>query len=174
MPATWPRCLALAMPSAGGRSPKSWWCEAMTTTSAGSDTTTDRPSPMVAARITPLSLLGGRYASRVLERNILVYRRSWIFIISGFFEPLFYLLSIGVGLSHLVGPINVDGREIPYTAFVAPGLLASSAMNGAMIDSTFQVFMKLKIAKTYDAMLATPLAGGEIPRGELSWCVLRA
>ena len=60
-----------------------------------------------------------------------------------------------------------------YTAFVAPGLLASSAMNGAMIDSTFLVFMKLKIAKTYDAMLATPLAVGDIALGELSWCVLR-
>ncbi len=136
-------------------------------------TTRERPGG-VALRITPLALLGGRHAARVLERNILVYRRSWIFIVSGFFEPLFYLLSIGVGLSHLVGPIPVDGRLVAYTAFVAPGLLASSAMNGAMIDSTFQVFMKLKIAKTYDAMLATPLAVGDIAVGELSWCVLRA
>ena len=127
----------------------------------------------MALRITPLALLGGRHAGRILERNILVYRRAWIFLVSGFFEPLFYLLSIGVGLSHLVGPIPVDGRLVPYTAFVAPGLLASSAMNGAMIDSTFQVFMKLKIAKTYDAMLATPLAVGDIAVGELSWCVLR-
>jgi lipooligosaccharide transport system permease protein len=127
----------------------------------------------VVLRITPLALLGGRHAARVLERNILVYRRSWIFLVSGFFEPLFYLLSIGVGLSHLVGPIPVDGRLVAYTAFVAPGLLASSAMNGAMLDSTFQVFMKLKIAKTYDAMLATPLAVGDIAVGELSWCVLR-
>jgi lipooligosaccharide transport system permease protein len=124
-------------------------------------------------RITPLALLGGRHAVRVLERNILVYRRSWIYIVSGFFEPLFYLLSIGVGLSHLVGPIPVDGRVVAYTAFVAPGLLASSAMNGAMLDSTFLVFMKLKIAKTYDAMLATPLSVGDIAVGELSWCVLR-
>src|SRR5450631_4194597 len=119
---------------------------------------TTRPRPGgVVLRITPLALLGGRHAARVLERNILVYRRSWIFIISGFFEPLFYLLSIGIGLSHLVGPVNVDGRLVPYTAFVAPGLLASSAMNGAMLDSTFLVFFKLKIAKTYDAMLSTPL-----------------
>ncbi len=127
----------------------------------------------VAARITPLALLGGRHAGRVLERNILVYRRSWIFLVSGFFEPLFYLLSIGIGLSHLVGPIPVDGRLVAYTAFVAPGLLASSAMNGALIYSTFMVFMKLKIAKTYDAMLATPLGVGDLALGELSWCVLR-
>jgi lipooligosaccharide transport system permease protein len=134
---------------------------------------TDPRPPGVVARITPLALLGGRHASRVLERNILVYRRSWIFIISGFFEPLFYLLSIGVGLSHLVGPINVDGKLVPYTAFVAPGLLASSAMNGAMLDSTFLVFFKLKIAKTYDAMLSTPLGVDDVALGELSWCVLR-
>jgi lipooligosaccharide transport system permease protein len=141
----------------------------MTTTS----TETERPLRGGSLRITPLALLGGRYASRVLERNILVYRRSWIFIISGFFEPLFYLLSIGIGLSRLVGPIPVDGRLVAYTAFVAPGLLASSAMNGAMIDSTFLVFMKLKIAKTYDAMLATPLGVGDVALGELSWCVIR-
>jgi lipooligosaccharide transport system permease protein len=138
-----------------------------------STSTTGRGSPAVALRITPLGLLGGRSAARVLERNILVYRRSWIFIISGFFEPLFYLLSIGIGLSHLVGAIPVDGHKVPYTVFVAPGLLASSAMNGAMLDSTFLVFMKLKIAKTYDAMLATPLGVGDIALGELSWCVLR-
>jgi lipooligosaccharide transport system permease protein len=133
----------------------------------------DERPPGVVTRITPLALLGGRHASRVLERNILVYRRSWIFIVSGFFEPLFYLLSIGVGLSHLVGPINVDGKSVPYTAFVAPGLLASSAMNGAMLDSTFLVFFKLKIAKTYDAMLSTPLGVNDVALGELSWCVLR-
>jgi lipooligosaccharide transport system permease protein len=124
-------------------------------------------------RVTPFAALGGRYAARVLERNVLVYRRSWIFLVSGFFEPFFYLLSIGVGLSHLVGPIPVDGRAVAYTAFVAPGLLASSAMNGAMIDSTFLVFMKLKISKTYDAMLSTPLGVGDVALGELGWCVLR-
>jgi lipooligosaccharide transport system permease protein len=46
-------------------------------------------------------------------------------------------------------------------------------MNGAMIDSTFLVFFKLKIAKTYDAMLVTPLGVGDVALGELSWCVLR-
>src|ERR1700684_2044159 len=145
----------------------------MTFASTDSGSALDQRSPGVALRITPLSLLGGRSAARVLERNILVYRRSWIFIISGFFEPLFYLLSIGIGLSHLVGAIPVQGRLVAYTVFVAPGLLASSAMNGAMLDSTFQVFMKLKIAKTYDAMLATPLGVRDVALGGLRWCVLR-
>ena len=60
-----------------------------------------------------------------------------------------------------------------YTAYVAPGLLASSAMNGAVFDSTFNIFFKLKIAKTYDAMLSTPLAPDDIALGELSWALLR-
>ena len=145
----------------------------MTSTDASTSASSGLERPAVALRIAPLAFLGGRNAFRVLERNIMVYRRSWIFIVSGFFEPLFYLLSIGIGLSHLVGPIPVNGRLVAYTAFVAPGLLASSAMNGAMLDSTFLVFMKLKIAKTYDAMLATPLAVGDIALGELGWCVLR-
>ena len=46
---------------------------------------------------------------------------------------------------------------MPYRDFVAPGLLAVSAMNGALYDSTFNVFFRLKYAKLYDSMLATPV-----------------
>ncbi len=88
----------------------------------------------------------------------MVYRRTWIVLVSGFFEPVFYLLAIGFGIGGLVGPVVLpDGQTIPYAVFVAPGLLASSAMNGAIYDSTFNIFFKLRYAKTYDAMLSTPL-----------------
>ena len=87
-------------------------------------------------------------------------------------RALFYLLSIGVGLNHLVGALAVGGLAIPYTAYVAPGLLASSAMNGALFDSTFNVFFKLKIEKTYDTVLSTPLSVGDIALGELAWCMI--
>jgi lipooligosaccharide transport system permease protein len=127
-----------------------------------------------ALRIAPPALFGTRRSRRLVERNILVYRRSWIFFVSGFFEPFFYLLSIGVGLSKLVHPIHVGHQLIPYTTFVAPGLLATSAMNGATLDSTFNVFFKLKIAKTYDAVLSTPLGPGDVALGELTWALLRA
>jgi lipooligosaccharide transport system permease protein len=126
-----------------------------------------------ALRIAPPSLLGGRRARRVVERNILVYRRGWVFFVSGFFEPFFYLLSIGVGLNHLVGPLPLGGRIVAYTQYVAPGLLASSAMNGAIFDSTFNIFFKLKIAKTYDGMLSTPLGPTDIALGELTWSLMR-
>ncbi len=124
-------------------------------------------------RITPSIVVAGRGGRRIVERNILVYRRGWIFFVSGFFEPFFYLLSIGIGLSTLVGRLPLGGHLVAYTSYVAPGLLASSAMNGAIFDSTFNIFFKLKIAKTYDAMLSTPLAPTDIALGELTWALMR-
>ncbi len=116
---------------------------------------------MTAAAIAP----GARY---LLERNFMVYRRTWMVIFSGFFEPLFYLFSMGFGLGHFVG--HVDG--ISYASFIAPGLLASSAMNGAIYDST-NVFWKLKYAKVYDAILATPVGPADVAVGETSWAIFR-
>jgi len=143
--------------------------------SSGSTPTTLRrdllaPSP---PRITPLALLGLGRAKRVFQRNVVVYRRGWRFMVSGFFEPFFYLVSIGLGLSKLVGAIHVDGHAFPYTVFVAPGLLAASAMNGAIFDCTFKIFFQLKIMKVYDSMLSTPLGPTDLALGELLWALAR-
>jgi lipooligosaccharide transport system permease protein len=119
-------------------------------------------------RILPMPLVGTR-AVRVLERNILVYRRTWPVLFSGFFEPVFYLLGIGLGLAPIVG--DVDG--IPYAMFVAPALMATSAMNGAIYDSTFNLFYKLKYAHTYDAMLSTPMSVPDVASGEVAWALTR-
>lgn len=124
-------------------------------------------------RVVPVALVGRGRARRLVERNVVAYRRGWVMLVSGFFEPLFYLLSIGLGLRHLVGALTFGGRPISYTEFVAPGLLASAAMNGAIFDATFGTFFKLKIAKTYDAVLATPLGVRDVVIGELSWAMIR-
>ncbi len=127
-------------------------------------------------RITPpaLTFLATRRWQRLVERNLYVYRRGWLIIFSGFFEPLFYLLSLGIGVGKLVGDLPGPGGElVDYTAFVAPGLLAASAMNGALMESTFNVFHKLKYAKTYDAVLATPVGVPDIAVGETVWAVIR-
>ena len=92
----------------------------------------------------------------------------------GFFEPLFYLLALGVGLGRLVGDVPApDGQPITYGAFVAPALLAASAMNGAIYDATFNVFFRLKYDKIYDAILATPMRPGDIALGEIGWALIR-
>ena len=133
----------------------------------------DAVTPTLAVRTTPLPLAGNK-SWRLVERNLVVYRRIWPLIVSGFFEPVFYLLSLGVGIGALVGTVaGPDGRPIDYTVFVAPALLASSAMNGAIYDSTMNVFFKLKFARTYDAMLATPLGPADIAVGEITWAQLR-
>ena len=124
-------------------------------------------------RMVPAALFGRGRAWRLVERNIVAYRRSWVVLVSGFFEPFFYLLSIGLGLNHLVGPLTFGGKTVSYTVFVAPGLLASAAMNGAIFDATFGIFFKLKIVKTYDAVLSTPLGVRDVAVGELTWALIR-
>jgi len=118
--------------------------------------------------------LAGREAvGLILHRNYLAYRRAWYVFVSGFLEPVFYLFSIGVGVGQLVTGFEFNGQTIPYAEFVAPGMLAASAMNGTMLDSTFNFFFKLKYSKLFDQMLATPLTTMDVARGELSWSLLR-
>lgn len=121
-----------------------------------------------------LPRFGSRRSARIFERNFMVYRSQWLMLVSGFFEPLFYLLSIGIGLNHLVGNLHVGGRVVSYATFVAPGMLATSAMNGAVIDSIFNTFFRLKISHAYDAVLATPLDVTDVALGEVWWALARA
>jgi lipooligosaccharide transport system permease protein len=104
----------------------------------------------------------------------MVYRRTWIIVVSGFVEPLLYLMSVRLGLGDLVGDVDLgNGRQVSYASFVAPALMAAAAMNGAIYDATMNVYFKLKYAKTYDTMLATPLEVGDVAVGEIAWAVLR-
>lgn len=98
---------------------------------------------------------------------------NWLVMVSGLFEPIFYLLSLGIGLGTLVGTVVVDGREIEYAAFIAPALLAVAAMNGAIYDSTWNVFFKIRFAKLYEGMLATSLGPLDVALGEISLALLR-
>lgn len=109
----------------------------------------------------------------LLQRNYIVYRGAWWIFVTGFLEPVFYLFSIGVGVGQLINGFEFHGQLIPYAEFVAPGMLAASAMNGALLDSTFNFFFKLKYSKTFEQMLATPLTTRDVARGELTWSLLR-
>lgn len=113
-------------------------------------------------------------ARHLLERNLRVYRRVWPAVFSGVFEPAFYLFAIGVGLGALVGDVaGPGGQSVRYAVFVAPALLAASTMNGAVAESTFNLFSKLKQDKTYVAILATPMRPSDIAVGEITFSQLR-
>jgi lipooligosaccharide transport system permease protein len=123
------------------------------------------------SQVAPLSSL---QALRLLVlRNYIVYRSAWKLFLTGFLEPVFYLFSIGIGVGQLITTFEFNGQAIPYAEFVAPGMLAASAFNGALLDSTYNVFFKLKYDKLYDQMLATPLSTSDIARGEIAWGQLR-
>ena len=118
--------------------------------------------------------LGLGMARFVVARNATAFRRAWVLLLSGFVEPVFYLFSLGVGLGALIGTVTTDeGTVVGYAAFVAPALLAASAMNGAIFDATFNVFFKLRYQHLYDAMLATPIGPRDIAVGEITWSLLR-
>ena len=127
---------------------------------------------MLALRLSVPSAL--TRPTRMVERNLLVYRRTFMVIFSGFFEPLFYLFSMGFGVGALVGAVQLEnGSTVAYAVFVAPALLASSAMNGAIYETSNNFFFKLKYAKLYDAIIATPMSLKDVARGEILWALLR-
>ncbi|MBO0842744.1 MAG: ABC transporter permease [Nocardioides sp.] len=116
----------------------------------------------------------GEAAGLLLYRNLLVYRRAWVVFVTGFLEPVFYLLSIGVGVGAMISGFDVGGHHVAYRDFVAPGMVAAAAMNGALLDATFNFFFKLKFNKLYDQVLATPMRTRDVAAGELLWTQSRS
>lgn len=111
----------------------------------------------------------------VVQRGLIAARSSsWAVVLSGFFEPVFYLASMGIGLGKLIGDVQTSqGIEVSYAAFIAPALLAVSAMNGAIYDSTWNVFFKLNYGKLYEGMLSTSLGPLDVALGEILYALLR-
>lgn len=118
--------------------------------------------------------MSGGNARAVIERGLrATMSNNYLVILSGFFEPVFYLFSMGIGLGGIIGSIDVDGASVPYGAYIAPALLAVSAMNGAIYDSTWNVFFKLNFGKLYQTMLLTSLGPLDVAIGEITLALLR-
>lgn len=118
------------------------------------------------------------YAGRsrvIVQRGYLAMKSSnWFVILSGFVEPVFYLLSFGFGVGQLIGGVtDGNGNPVPYAAYIAPALLATSAMNGAIYDSTWNVFFRMHFGKQYQATLATSMGPLDLALGEMAWALLR-
>lgn len=111
------------------------------------------------------------YALSVWRRNAAMYQRTWKWnILPNFFEPVFYLFSIGIGVGAYVSQMN----GMSYIQFLAPGLICVAAMNGASFEVTYNIFVRLTFEKSYDAMLTTPIEPDDVLAGEVLWAVTRA
>jgi lipooligosaccharide transport system permease protein len=136
-------------------------------------TIADRTSAATAPKRRFGGMSGGN-ARAVIERGLrATMSNNYLIVLSGFFEPVFYLLSMGIGLGGIIGAIEVDGASVPYGAYIAPALLAVSAMNGAIYDSTWNVFFKLNFGKLYQTMLLTSLGPLDVAVGEITLALLR-
>jgi lipooligosaccharide transport system permease protein len=134
----------------------------------------DVTSTALGFRVVPPALIGLTRGRRLIERNVRVFRKTWWVFMSGFAEPAFYLLSIGIGIGKLVGGMPGPHHTIvPYATYVAPALLASSAMNGAVIESTYNVYFKIKFSRVYDAVLASPMDARDVALGDIVTALLR-
>jgi lipooligosaccharide transport system permease protein len=114
-------------------------------------------------------------ALRVLEHNLVVYRRTWKgSVFMSFVSPILFLAAMGFGLGGLIsrGPVRtVDG--LSYLVFLAPGLLVATAMQSGFVETTFPIMARIQWERTYEGMLATPLRILDVLAGEFGWLALR-
>jgi lipooligosaccharide transport system permease protein len=113
-----------------------------------------------------------RRALALVERNFLTYRRSATPFLFAMIEPIMYMLSIGFGVGQLVG--SVPGVDVSYARYVAPAMLATTAMNTALNQTSFGVFARIKLEHTYDAILPTPVSVTDIAVGEVTSAVINS
>ena len=120
------------------------------------------------------SIYSGRSLT-LIERGFKAFKSSnWMVVLSGFVEPVFYLLAFGFGIGQLIGNLeDGSGNLVSYAAFIAPALLATSAMNGAIYDSTWNVFFKMHFGKIYQVMLSTSMGPLDVALGEIFWALMR-
>jgi lipooligosaccharide transport system permease protein len=110
-------------------------------------------------------------ALAVWRRNILVWRKLIVpAVLMNFGEPTLYLLGLGFGLGHFVGEMS----GMSYLAFLASGIIASSAMTTSSFEGMYSVFTRMVPQKTYEAILATPLEVDDILAGEMLWCATKS
>jgi lipooligosaccharide transport system permease protein len=107
-----------------------------------------------------------------VERNFLLYRHVWWPLVSAVIEPCMYLAAIGVGVGTFVGAI--PGVRVGYASYVAPAILATTAMNAAFNQASFGVFLRVKLSRTYDAVLPTPVSVSDIVLGEIASAVVNS
>jgi lipooligosaccharide transport system permease protein len=128
--------------------------------------------PVTMAVTMPVPAASPSRTLALVERNFMIYRRSVTPLLSAMVEPVLYLVSIGIGVGMLVG--QVPGVHVKYAAWVAPAILATTAMNTAFNQTSFGVYTRIRLERTYEAILPTPVSVTDIAWGEVVSAVLNA
>ncbi len=114
-------------------------------------------------------------AVRVLEHQLLVYRRTWRGgLFTTFLAPVMFLLAMGLGLGTFVDQSASGGMGgVPYLVFLAPGLLVSQAMQTAAGEAMYPIMSAITWNRTFQAMISTPIAAANVVAGMSLWMVVR-
>jgi lipooligosaccharide transport system permease protein len=125
--------------------------------------------PRSAGRVMP----GWRAVLVVMESFWIWYRRGWrATVVSSVLQPVLFLLAFGVGFGSLVRTGAATGGA-PYLVYLAPGLLAMTAVQTAAFESTYPVLSGFKWQQVYWGMSASPITPGQIAVGHLCWVAAR-
>lgn len=114
-------------------------------------------------------------ATRVVEHQAHIFGKFWRSSAFAYvLNPLLFLAALGLGVGGLVkqGHGTVDG--VSYLAFVTPGVMAASAMQGAAGESLWPIMAGTKWVRTFHAMVATPVGPGDVYLGVITWTAVRA
>ena len=120
--------------------------------------------------MSPLALVPAHVLA-VWRRNYLVWKKlATASMLGNFGDPFLYLLGLGYGLGMFIGDMN----GIPYMAYLASGILCSSAMNTATFEGLYSAFTRMNQQGTWESMLATPVRIHEIIAGEQVWAATKS
>ena len=115
-------------------------------------------------------VIDARYVIRVWRRNALVWSKYWLGAFVGTVgEPLLYLLLMGYGMGRLVKEIG----GMPYTVFIAPGLILTATMYDATFECTYASFTRMTKQNTYRSIISTPVNLSEVVAGDILWAASR-
>ncbi|MGA3030053.1 MAG: ABC transporter permease [Candidatus Limnocylindrales bacterium] len=129
----------------------------------------------IGLRLVRPGAIASRRSLRVLEHDLLVFRRGWhSYLLSGLSQPFLYLVSMGVGLGLYVNRNSNLPGGVPYLDYIAPALLVTQAMMAASFESAWPIMGKIEWDKTYHAALNTPLGAMDLLVGDLMWIAFRA
>jgi lipooligosaccharide transport system permease protein len=120
-------------------------------------------------------VIASRRSLRVLEHDLLVFRRGWAnYLVAGISQPILYLVAMGIGLGLYVNRNGSLPGGVPYLDYIAPALLVTQAMMAAAFESAWPIMGKIEWDKTYHAALNTPIGAMDLLAGDLMWIGFRA